>query len=259
MHTHEHPTVHWDQIWLAISIGLSLVSAAIGPNRVGRLCLLAGAYVSAVFAYYVYTAGSGVDPAWRIAVAFLATCLFVIVAWKPARRFLQEENVKPATAERSAVEQPTRRDAPAEPAPPDPRIGWAIERQAEEMQRILTTGIVPEPDPAREHVKQLLAESALMPPNRPLSIDLERFATIAHRTARRWSNETASQPVRMLYGTETQFGLSRGPVAATLTRNGDRVDVEVGSLDYQTPYKTVPLTEHAAEEIGKEIGQKMRA
>ncbi len=90
-------------------------------------------------------------------------------------------------------------------------------------------------------------------------MNLEQFTRIVFDEARRWSNETPSQPVKMHYDSQTRFALSRGPIGAVLTQNGDSVDVEVGTLDHRTPYKTVPLTGRDAEAIGQEIGAKMRA
>lgn len=190
----------------------------------------------------------------------LVTCLIVALVWSPTRRFLRADRaggLGPAAPLSGSSE--TQRQAPSVNPRIERAVKRAIEQDAQQLRDAIATGQFPSRDPVREHVEALLDESALMPPRGSRIVDLEQFATIAHGAARRWSNETATQPVRIIYGSNSQFGLNRGPVAATLTQNGDRVDVEIGSVDHRTPYRTVPITERDAEEIGKEIGMRMRA
>jgi hypothetical protein len=87
---------------------------------------------------------------------------------------------------------------------------------------------------------------------------LEQFANVVREAAHKWSNATPATPVKIKYHTDTQIGLHRGPFAVVLTQTGEVVTVEFGSLDIQTPFKTVPLTQDAAEELGKELGARMR-
>jgi hypothetical protein len=256
-----HAAVRWDLIFAVIAIALGFVSTAIGPNRVGRVLLWAGAYGFVLVAYFIYTAATDMNLLQKVAIALVFTCAIGAVAWSPVRRFLREEQAGTLIPPAIPLPGSPATHHPAHSTNPliEHAIKRAIEQDAERLREAIATGHIPPPDPMREHAQALLDESALMPPRGPRIIDLERFTTIAYGVARRWSNETPTQPVRIVYGTDTQFGLSRGPVAATLTQNGDRVDVELGSLDHRAPYKTVPITERDAEEIGKEIGMRMRA
>jgi hypothetical protein len=256
----EHAAARWDYVLGVIGIALTCVAAATGSNRVGRVWLWAAAYAFMIVAFFTYAAATDMSLLQKVAIALVFTCIVVALAWSPVRRFLLEGRDDPRVSKAAPSKGPENR-RPASPT--NARIEQAIKREidgdAERLRQAIATGQIPPIDPMREHVQALLDESAVTPPARPAIIDMERFAMLAHGAACRWSNETPTQRVRIVYGTDTQFGLSRGPVAATLTRNGDRVDVEIGSLDHRTPYKTVPLTERDAEQIGKEIGMRMRA
>ncbi len=252
MQPQNHTVVQWELISVLSSVALGWAGTAVGTGKVGRLLLWAGAYACVLAACFLFSEATSVNRTARLLIAVLVTALLIVAAWPFAWRFLREDSHKPGTAHRS-------RDPQTRPsASTDLRIQRVVERDAEQMREIIATGNVPPPDPMREHVRELLDESAL-DARRPPGIDLERFAEIARDVANRWSNASSTQPVRIIYGTATQISLRRGPVAATFAQNGDRIEVTIGSLDYQTAYKTVSLTENDAKEIGKELGERMRA
>lgn len=236
------------------SVAFGWAGSAVGTSKRGRLALFAGAYLCLAVACFLLSEATGVNRVSRLLIATLATMLLVVAVLPAIRHFLQEEDAPPLPSSRTAQ---TTTHPPATAT--DLRVERLIERDA--LQRdMIASGEIPRRDPVREHVESLIFDgAALAAPRREPPLDLERFAEVAYEAARRWSNETSMQPVKLVRISDTQMGLTRGPVAALFTRKGDRVDVEIGSLDHQAPYGTVLLAERDATEIGKTIGTRMRA